>query len=144
MTDSTTTTTTTTTSPPTSFERKTSKSGEQGIQCGGVLLPSSMVPFHIRSLISSNSSLDNNSSHLVKRKWHSFDVDQKRWCDDFFDFNMEYEPRVRKEWTEAEDRCFLQGLKKYGTRFDLIAAELPRRTKDQVHLLLFNSKLLLL
>lgn len=117
-------------SQPIPLQRRTSRSGEQSIQYGGVLLPSSLITLQLQTRVISNS-LDNSISPKTRR-WRSFDSEQNRWRDEVNELAHEHEPRVRMEWTEAEDRRFLQGLKKYGVRFDLIAAELPRRTKDQV------------
>lgn len=117
-------------SRPIPFKRSASQSGEQSIQFGGVLLPSSVISSHFQTHSNSNS-LDSTLPSIT-RKWRSFDSDHQKWPDDFFDQIPEHEHRVRMEWTEAEDRQFLKGLKKYGVRFDLIAQELPRRTKDQV------------
>jgi hypothetical protein len=113
-------------SQPIPFKRSASQSGEQSIQFGGVLLPSSVISSHLQS-----NSLDCIAPPRT-RKWRSFDSDHHKCPDDLLDLIPEHEHRVRMEWTEAEDRQFLKGLKKYGVRFDLIAQELPRRTKDQV------------
>jgi len=49
-----------------------------------------------------------------------------------FERPIKQKSRVRKEWTEAEDRAFLAGLSQYKLDFEKIAQMIPGRNKAQV------------
>lgn len=49
-----------------------------------------------------------------------------------FERPLKQKSRVRKEWTEAEDRAFLAGLKEFKLDFEKIAQMIPGRNKAQV------------
>jgi hypothetical protein len=60
-----------------------------------------------------------------------------------FERPLKQKSRVRKEWTEAEDRAFLAGLKEFKLDFEKIAQMIPGRNKAQVSrriliLIIFN------
>jgi hypothetical protein len=49
-----------------------------------------------------------------------------------FERPLKQKSRVRKEWTEAEDRAFLAGLKEFKLDFEKIAQMIPGRNKAQI------------